>query len=393
MDKKAIAEIRKLMTPGHCVIDRIRGCYVDDNREILMEMKETFLAMQEENVEKYCEIFKKTLSGKLGRNLFNMEFPLEEEKEGGRQNFLYRLQQSELKDEDLVSEFFEKVIDTYEAPGKYLVLLVHGMYDIPARTSDGAGLEDGSDYVYSFLLCSFCPVTERRDGLCYDKDSGMFIDKRGEWIVQKPDQGFLFPAYNDRMPDLHSALYYARKENERHMELTDSLLGASLPMKQSDQADLFHTLVEETLGRDCDFENVVGLQEAVSQMIEAHKDDPEPLQLEKADLRRVLSENGASQEVMEDFDDSFDEAVGEGGTLMAENLVSSGNLVVKSPSVRISIKSDMRAMLQTRIIDGREYLIIPVQDEIEVNGIRILPKKQEGGPEDQAPAGDEEIPF
>jgi hypothetical protein len=53
----------------------------------------------------------------------------------------------------------------------------------------------------------------------------------------------------------------------------------------------------------------------------------------------------------------------------------------------------MRAMLQTRIIDGREYLIIPVQDEIEVNGIRILPKKQEGGPEDQAPAGDEEIPF
>jgi hypothetical protein len=389
MDKKAIAEIRKLMTPGHCVIDRIRGIYVDDNREILMEMKETFLAMQEENAEKYCDIFKKTLSGKLGRNLFNLEFPLEEEKEGGRQEFLYRLQQSELKDEDLVSEFFEKVVETYEAPGKYLVLLVHGMYDIPARTSDGNDLEDGSDYVYSFLLCSFCPVTERRDGLCYDSDSGMFIDKRGEWMVQKPDQGFLFPAYNDRMPDLHSALYYARKEEERHSELTDGLLGASLPMKQSDQASLFSSLVEETLGRDCDYDNVVSVQEAVSQMIEEHKDDPEPLQLEKADLRRVLSENGASQEVMETFDETFDEAVGEGGTLMAESLVPSGNLVVKSPSVRISIKSDMKDMLQTRVLDGREYLVIPIQDEIEVNGIRILPKKQ--GREDAA--GEEEVPF
>ena len=394
MDKKAIAEIRKLMSPGHCVIDRIRGCYVNDNREILMEMKETFLAMQEENVEKYCEIFKKTLSGRLGKNLFNLEFPLEEEKEGGRQHFLYRLQQSGLRDEDLVSEFFEKVIDTYEAPGKYLVLLVHGMYDIPARTSDGADLEDGSDYVYSFLLCSFCPVTERRDGLCYDTETGMFIDKRGEWIVQKPDQGFLFPAYNDRMPDLHSVLYYARKENERHSELTDSLLGASLPMKQSDQADLFHSLVEETLGRDCDFGNVVSVQEAVSQMIEAHKDDPEPLQLEKADVRRVLSENGASREVMENFDETFEQAVGEGGTLMAESLVPSGNMVVKSPSIRISIKSDMKEMLQTRILDGREYLIIPVQDQIEVNGIRILPRKQDPSPLQSAePSEEQGLPF
>ena len=35
MDKKAIAEIRKLMTLKNCRIDRIRGCYVDENREIV----------------------------------------------------------------------------------------------------------------------------------------------------------------------------------------------------------------------------------------------------------------------------------------------------------------------------------------------------------------------
>ena len=208
-------------------------------------------------------------------------------------------------------------------------------------------------------------------------------------MVQKPDHGFLFPAYNDRMPDLHSALYYSRKEEERHSELSDGLLGASLPMKQSDQASLFSSLVEETLGRDCDYENVVSVQEAVRCMIEEHKDDSEPLQLEKADLRRVLSENGASQDVMETFDESFDEAVGEGGTLMAESLVPPGNLVVKSPSVRISIKSDMKDMLKTRVLDGREYLVIPIQDEIEVNGIRILPRKQ--GREDAAV--EEEVPF
>ncbi|MBQ1922958.1 MAG: DUF4317 family protein, partial [Lachnospiraceae bacterium] len=57
--------------------------------------------------------------------------------------------------------------------------------------------------------------------------------------------------------------------------------------------------------------------------------------------------------------------------------------------VRISIKSDMKDMLKTRVLDGREYLVIPIQDEIEVNGIRILPRKQ--GREDAAV--EEEVPF
>ena len=78
MDKKAIAEIRKLMTMNNCRIDRIRGCYVDENREIVTELRETFLALEESTVEKYCEIFRQTLAGKPGKNLFNLEFPLAE---------------------------------------------------------------------------------------------------------------------------------------------------------------------------------------------------------------------------------------------------------------------------------------------------------------------------
>ena len=70
MDKKAIAEIRKLMTLKNCRIDKIRGCYVDENREIVTEIRDTFLALEESTVEKYCEIFRQTLSGKPGKNLF-----------------------------------------------------------------------------------------------------------------------------------------------------------------------------------------------------------------------------------------------------------------------------------------------------------------------------------
>ena len=131
-------------------------------------------------------------------------------------------------------------------------------------------------------------------------------------------------------------------------------------------------MVEQTLGRDCNFENVRNLNDAVSEIIEQNKDSGEPVQIEKAEMRRLLSENGADQSVLSDFDAAYDEAVGEGVPLMAENLIDTSKLEVKSPSLRISVKSEMADMLKTRVIDGMEYLLIPVTDELEVNGIRIL---------------------
>ena len=371
MDKKAISEIRKLIKPDSCV-DRIRGCYVNEEGQIIHELHDSLASMEKESLEKYCEILRGALSGKLGRNLFNMEFPIVGETEGSGQQMLYRLQQSGLKDDALLTEFFEDVVKHFRCDSKYLILLIHGIYDIPAKGSDNAEMEDASDYVYSFLLCCICPVILMKEGLCYDEDACTFLDRRMDWAVQKPVSGFLFPAFNDRQPDVHSLLYYCRKEDARHEEISADLLGCSLPIPEADQKELFKSMVEQTLGRDCNFENVRNLNDAVSEIIEQNKDSGEPVQIEKAEMRRLLSENGADQSVLSDFDAAYDEAVGEGVPLMAENLIDTSKLEVKSPSLRISVKSEMADMLKTRVIDGMEYLLIPVTDELEVNGIRIL---------------------
>lgn len=371
MDKKAISEIRKLIKPDSCV-DRIRGCYVNEEGQIIHELHDSLASMEKESLEKYCEILRGALSGKLGRNLFNMEFPIVGETEGSGQQMLYRLQQSELKDDALLTEFFEDVVKHFRCDSKYLILLIHGIYDIPAKGSDNEEMEDASDYVYSFLLFCICPVILMKEGLCYDEDACTFLDRRMDWAVQKPVSGFLFPAFNDRQPDVHSLLYYCRKEDARHEEISADLLGCSLPIPEADQKELFKSIVEQTLGRDCNFENVKNLNDAVSEIIEQNKDSGEPVQIEKAEMRRLLSENGADQSVLSDFDAAYDEAVGEGVPLMAENLIDTSKLEVKSPSLRISVKSEMADMLKTRVIDGMEYLLIPVTDELEVNGIRIL---------------------
>ena len=77
MNKKDINEIRRQFTPDNCTITRLCGCYVDNEKNKKTEIREAFLSLPEEEIFKYFDIFRKTLSGTIGRNLLNMEFPLD----------------------------------------------------------------------------------------------------------------------------------------------------------------------------------------------------------------------------------------------------------------------------------------------------------------------------
>ena len=89
MNKKEISEIKKQFSPNNCAITRICGCYVDGEKNKKTELKEAFLSLSEEEMFKYFEIFKKTLSGTIGKNLINMEFPLESGKRGRHTGISY----------------------------------------------------------------------------------------------------------------------------------------------------------------------------------------------------------------------------------------------------------------------------------------------------------------
>ena len=127
MNKKEIAEIKKQFNPDRCAITRITGCYVNAEKEKLMEMKEAFLSLSDEEMFKYFDIFKKTLSGTIGKNLLNMEFPLSQEMDGGTQDFLMKLRDSGLKDDALVESFYDRIIGSYDFGENYYIILIHGL--------------------------------------------------------------------------------------------------------------------------------------------------------------------------------------------------------------------------------------------------------------------------
>ena len=191
MNKKEISEIKKQFTPENCSLTRICGCYVDGEKNKKTELKEAFLSLSEEEMFKYFEIFRKSLSGTIGKNLMNMEFPLEQETEGGTQHFLMKLRESKLTDDALVESFYDKIIENYDYPENYYIILIHGVYDIPGKSSDGAEMFDASDEIYEHIMCCICPVKLSKAGLCYNAETNSIQDRIRDWIVELPDVAFL----------------------------------------------------------------------------------------------------------------------------------------------------------------------------------------------------------
>ncbi len=322
MNKKEISEIKKQFSPANCSITRICGCYVDGDKNKKTELKEAFLSLSEEEMFKYFEIFKKTLSGTLGKNLLNMEFPTNQEADGGTQEFLMRLRASRLTDDELIQQFYDRIIENYDYPENYYIILVHAVYDIPGKSSDGLDMFDASDEIYEHLLCSICPVKLSKAGLCYNAETNLIEDRIRDWIVEMPESGFLFPVFNDRSTDIHGLLYYSKNAEALHDLFIDQVLGCTAPMSAGGQRDSFNMLVEETLGDDCDYNTVISIHEKLNELIEAQKDEPEPVVLTKPEVKRLLEDCGVAEEKLDTFDQQYELVAGDQPSLMASNIAS-----------------------------------------------------------------------
>lgn len=373
MNKKEIAEIKKQFTPDRCAITRICGCYVNSEKEKQLEMKEAFLSLSDEEMFKYFDIFRKTLSGTIGKNLLNMEFPLQQELEGGTQEFLLKLRDSGLKDEELVTQFYNRVISSYDFGENYLILLIHAAYDIPGKTNDGLDMDDASTDVYQYVLCSICPVKLSKAALCYNAQNNTIEERIRDWIVDMPSLGFLFPAFNDRNTDLHSLLYYSKNAEELHQTLIDEILGCVTPLSAKSQKETFNSIIQETFGPDCDYEAVKTIHEKITEMVDEHADEPEPLTLDKYEVKKLLQEGGATKEDLEDFDERYDDSVGEKSSFLASNISSARKFEIKTPDVVIQVNPERTDLVETQVIDGRTYLMIEVTDSVEVNGLSVRP--------------------
>ena len=371
MIKQEINELKRLYTPSNCSITRICGCYVDGEKNKKTEFKEAFLSLPEEEIFKYFELLRKTLSGSLGKNLLNLDFPLASEQEGGTQAALLALRDSKLKDDALIEEFYDRVINTYEYVGNYLILLIHDAYDVPGKTTDGLTMDDASDTVFEYIMCCICPVNLSKPGLSYDSINNEFHNRIRDWVVEMPETGFLFPSFNDRATDIHSTLFYSKNPEEAHSEFVENILGCTMPLSAGTQKEAFQALIEETLGDEVEYEVVKNIHENLTEMIEEHKEIPEPLTLDKHQVKSLFEKSGVKEEKLTDFDKLYDAAAGEDTSLVVNNVANVRTFEVKTPDVVVKVNPERADLVNTLQIDGKRCLVIEINDHVEVNGITI----------------------
>ena len=374
MIKKEINEIKSQYTLEDCGILRLCGCYVDGERNKITQFNENFLNLPEEEKHKYFDIFKKTLSGTPGKNLVDMKFNVDAYADEGARTFLMNLRDSGLKDDRLLNEFYDRIINNYSYVGNYLILLINQVYDIPAVTTDNIEMDDTSDEVYSYILCSICHVNLSKPGLGYDEEDNNFHDKKQNHMVDVPDVGFLFPAFNKRSADEDMTLFYTKDVSEFEDGLIDCLLDCAVPLPAKQQKETFTSLVNEALGEEADLEIVKNIHENLEQIIEEKKQEsPAPVMLDKTEMKDLLEKSGVKEEKLENFEEHFEMAAGEHGKLVASNVSSGKKFEVKTPDVVIKINSDKTDIVSTQVIDGRQCLVIQIDERLEVNGISVNP--------------------
>lgn len=373
MNKREVTEIKKLFTPKDCSITRICGCYVDGEKNKKTEYKEAFLSLPEEEMFKYFEILRQSLTGPVGKYLLNLEFPMEAEKEGGQQDFLLRLRDSGLKDNDLLEEFYDRIIESYDHTGNYLILVIHDCYDVPGIAKDGTKLHDASEEVYDYILACICPVDLSKPGLNYNAAENAFQNRVRDWVVGAPETSFIFPAFNQRSADVHSTLYYSKDTENLHDNFAHSVLGCPVPLSVKDQNKAFQAFISALLGCECNFNNMKKIYDALTELAEEHGNDPEVFAIDKNAMKSILISSEISEELMEEFDTVFDTTIGSGTSLLLPNILRSGQFEIKSELFELKMEGEYAAeRVEEKIIDGKRYLVIdPSGTNVEVNGILI----------------------
>ena len=373
MNEKEIGEIRRRTRRDRSNMTAIYGCYVNAQKEIISEFKQSTGIMPENEAEKYFGLLKRTLSGSIGKNLLDITFRTAQVADSPEHKLLMGLRSSALKDEQLRMELYEKIIQSVNLDDSYLILIGCDSYDVPFKSRDDQTQADASNEVYTYLQCAVCPVKLTKPTLRYDGESREFHDGGVANVVSAPEMGFLFPAFDNRATNIYNALFYTRSPKESHQALIEALFQVQSPKPAAEQKKSFEALLTTSLDDECSLEVVQTVHEQIRQCIDLHKESKvaEPLLISKEQVKDALHTCGVSEAHIAKFSVEYDEVFGFEAELHPKNIINNKQFQINTPDVSIKVNPERSDLIETRIIGGVKYLMICADENVEVNGVNI----------------------
>jgi len=373
MNEKEIGEIRRRQRRDRSNITALYGCYVNDNKEIITQFKQSTGILPENEGEKYFALLRRSLSGSIGRNLINIAFKTSQVADSAEHKLLMGLRESKCADEELLQEFYQKIIQNVVIEGNYLILIGCDSYDVPFKSKDDSFQKDQSEETYTYLICAICPVKQTKPNLHYVPEEKLFHDGAMNQMVSAPVLGFLFPAFDNRATNIYNALYYTHDVKTTQEALIDALFHTPVPKPAAEQKATFEALLTTALAEECSMEVVQTVHDEICQRIEMHKEAkiPDPLLLRKEDVKEVLESCGISEAHIAKFSVDYDEAFGFEADLHPKNIIDNKHFEIKTPDVVIKVDPARADLIETRVIGGVKYILVCADENVEVNGVNI----------------------
>lgn len=387
MNQKELSELKRRLNPDKRNPSIIRGCYVTGQGEILTTFAKPVYNLPKEENEKYMSIFRKVLSGNFGQSLLPVDFSAQQVMEGEEHALLSALRESALTDEEAVGRMWQQVcaciqaehahealsVEEAQNAANYLILMLHDGYDVPYKDSNGEIDRERSTAVFHYILMAICPVKRGKDALCYLPVEQDFCNHPADWIVGMPESGFLFPAFEERCANIYQAMYYTKNSGDPHEAFMQSVFGVEPLMPAVQQKETFQAILEETLADECSIGVMQTVHDTVCNLIEERKSDKnaQPLSLTKTDVKTMLESCGVSEEKQAAFEEKYDQSFGAYSELPAVNVVTPRQFQVETASVSIKVDPAHSDLVQTRIIDGKCYIMVLADDNVKVNGVSV----------------------
>ena len=379
MNNKEIGEIRRRLRRERSNITALYGCYVNENKEIITQFRQSTAIMPENESDKYYALLRRALSGTIGKNLIDISFKTSQVAGSPEHQLLMDLRKSALKDDDLLASFYQKIIDSVELESNYLILIGCDSYDVPFKSKDDEMQRDASEETYTYLICAICPVKQTKPNLHYVAEEKIFHDGAMNQMVSAPAIGFLFPAFDNRATNIYNALYYTHDTKQGQDAFVEAIFNTPVPKPAAEQKKSFEALLTTSLGEECSMDVMQTVHEQICQRIELHKESkvPDPLLVSKEDVREVLTSCGVSEASVAKFSVDYDEVFGFETDLHPKNIIDNKRFEVKTPDVSIKVDPTRTDLIETRIIGGVKYIMICADEDIEVNGVNIHIKDRE----------------
>lgn len=371
MNKKELAEIKKNFsdTSGFFTLNRVVTVYIDPQKNVRCKTNRLYSLIPEEEGSVLMESLSKIFRGSLGKGLLEYSFPNAEYEEDGAQKTLYDAMKTKLTDEAAADKLIVRIVNNLAYEAAYTLIIGHCSYSIMSKDRNDESLDNAADE-YNFIVAAICPANTSDDGLMFDSETNTIVKKANTDLIisREPTDGFFFPVFSDRAPDVNSVMYFTKSPKKPNISCIDDVLGCEFIMSAHGEKETFQAVLNDVAGDELNYTVITQVNERLRELVANSKNETELPVLDGNKMYTILSDSGVSDERLEALPAIYKNKVGD-GVLTATNLVEN-KTTLSTPEITVNISKDATDKVRTTVVDGRRCLIIDLDDPaIQINGM------------------------